>query len=617
MVLRHLRYFLTVAEEGSIVRGAARLRVAQPALSRQLQALERSVGAPLFERDMRGVRLTPAGVALRDGVSDLFARLEHAIHRTRLANAGLLGNVRLALSRTAMDVRRFSPVVSALTTRYPDIVLTLREVRDGDQARALRDRTVDLAVGLDGDSDGAIAEEFLCEDVLDGAMLPAKHALAEHAELAASQLAGEPYLIPRYTAAYLPELKMLVARHQLSTNDVESYDTAIALVWAGLGWTLTSTTAPLAPAGIAVRRIRDVAVPVVLTLRRRADETSRIVANVTAVVRDVVGHGRTHRPSQALTPRHEGIPAAFELRQLEALLASLQESSLTRAAHRIGLTQAGISGRLRLLEQLLGCRLLERTTHGVVPTDAGRVLAREGGEVRALIERAFTRARRAARGIAGHCMIGCLPLEMTAGMLAEPLRSLARERPEIAVEVVEMLSGAQIRALLDGRIDVAIIGADVEDGDHPALASVLLVDDPIDCVLLASSHPLATKTWLRPQDLARDSFLFLSREIVGGVHDRILEALVAAGIVPVSIARCESPRILIRLVAEALGWTVATRMQRQHAPVDVVAIPLEGFRVPWGIRLAWRRDEAQPVVRHVLEALRTVGDAPVAGTSDR
>src|SRR5690242_4498675 len=99
MELRHLRYFVAVADEGGFVRAAQRLRVAQPALSRQIRDLERELGAELVRRDMPAGRLTPGGEALVREARAVLAGANHAIDRARQASRGLAGRCALSVGK--------------------------------------------------------------------------------------------------------------------------------------------------------------------------------------------------------------------------------------------------------------------------------------------------------------------------------------------------------------------------------------------------------------------------------------------------------------------------------------------------------------------------------------
>src|SRR5688500_5116487 len=103
MELRYLRYFIAVAEERSITRAAARLRLAQPALSRQLRALEDEIGSPLMERNSRGVMLTEAGLAFAEDAKRILADVEAVVSAARARSRGTKGdlNIGYAPSPTA------------------------------------------------------------------------------------------------------------------------------------------------------------------------------------------------------------------------------------------------------------------------------------------------------------------------------------------------------------------------------------------------------------------------------------------------------------------------------------------------------------------------------------
>src|SRR3954469_14929338 len=93
MELRHLRYFVAVAEAGHITRAAERLGIQQPPLSQQIQALESELDVQLFRRKPRGVELTEAGRALLDDARGILSRVEHAVATTRRTARGELGRL--------------------------------------------------------------------------------------------------------------------------------------------------------------------------------------------------------------------------------------------------------------------------------------------------------------------------------------------------------------------------------------------------------------------------------------------------------------------------------------------------------------------------------------------
>src|SRR5688500_3263298 len=184
-----MRYFAAVAEHGGVGRAANALRVAQPALSRQIHALERAVGTTLLVRERRGVTLTPAGTVLLRGVRALQEQLERAVRRTRLAQEGKLGTLRLGLGRVALENSGVGRAIAELREQFPEIELVVDEVPSLSQAESLRAGKLNLAIGIEGASrDESLRREIMFPDSVDRALLPATHPLVKSAAIDPSQL---------------------------------------------------------------------------------------------------------------------------------------------------------------------------------------------------------------------------------------------------------------------------------------------------------------------------------------------------------------------------------------------------------------------------------------------
>ena len=149
MELRHLRYFVAVAEQGNVSRAARKLFIAQPPLSAQLKQLEEEVGTPLFTRLPRGVRLTPAGESLLEDARAILARAQQAPLRAREREHSRQGVVRLGLVPSAMH-----SVLPGLLRRIAEAGWNLRvearEMITSQQLRALRSGELDLGLGRPG-----------------------------------------------------------------------------------------------------------------------------------------------------------------------------------------------------------------------------------------------------------------------------------------------------------------------------------------------------------------------------------------------------------------------------------------------------------------------------------
>ena len=145
MELRHLRYFIAVAEEGHITRAAERLGMQQPPLSQQIKVIERELDVQLFRRKPRGVELTDAGRAFLHHALATVARLERGIETTRRTARGEQGRICLGVTYTG-PFHPFVPrVICAFRKAYPLVSITLEEGDSNDLVEHLRNEQIDAA----------------------------------------------------------------------------------------------------------------------------------------------------------------------------------------------------------------------------------------------------------------------------------------------------------------------------------------------------------------------------------------------------------------------------------------------------------------------------------------
>jgi DNA-binding transcriptional LysR family regulator len=209
--LRHLRYFVAVAEELNFSRAAERLHMAQPPLSVAIRQLEQELGAELFLRSTREVTLTEPGRALLDGARRTLAEADRAVASTRRAAAGDLGRLRVACSWSA----RFETLPAlgrAFRARHPDVELLTQEMWNAQMAPALRSGAVDVAVALCPDPAPGLAEEVIrSEPVV--AVVAASHALAGERAIPLRSLADETFVFfPRELAPRLHDVLVGICR---------------------------------------------------------------------------------------------------------------------------------------------------------------------------------------------------------------------------------------------------------------------------------------------------------------------------------------------------------------------------------------------------------------------
>ncbi|MEO0734062.1 MAG: LysR family transcriptional regulator, partial [Bacteroidota bacterium] len=193
MELRHLKYFLAVAEELHFRRAAERLYVAQPGLSRQIKQLEVELGVDLFERNNRRVALTPAGQHLQKRVTALLRDLDLAVTETRQTAEGTRGQIRVGYIGSAMQ-RTLPELILAVNEQYPDIRFSLREMENPAQLRALLNRELDLGFVRMERVPPPLRTRPVYADTF-SLVLPAEHPVSADNFASLAQLKEEPFIL--------------------------------------------------------------------------------------------------------------------------------------------------------------------------------------------------------------------------------------------------------------------------------------------------------------------------------------------------------------------------------------------------------------------------------------
>ncbi len=348
MDLRHLRYFVAVAEEKSISRAAHRLRVAQPALSRQIHALERELGLELLARQAAGVELTAVGESIASSAQVILAQTTALVRRAADTANGLSGRLVLGVGRSAWWLEVIQPAEAAIHDRLPDVELEVREVEPGPvQWRHLREGALDLAIGLPSptSADG-FAWAPLHDVPFDCAIVPIDTPLASRSVLRPTDLETMPLVFPG--PEWHPDSLRVVedALRQLGIRPpLHSTYSGPKAVWlavgAGAGWTLWSRPGlESAPPGTVAIPVDGLYVTMPLGLVWREGESRPHILHAIDTIRG------DNAPLKDASLRDD-VPRGVEIRQLRALAALLETESMGRAAKRLRLTQPALSRQIR------------------------------------------------------------------------------------------------------------------------------------------------------------------------------------------------------------------------------------------------------------------------------
>jgi len=260
MSLEQLRSFVTVAEELHFGRAAARLRMTQPPLSRQIQKLERAVGVRLLDRDNRGVRLTAAGEAFLPNVRHLLALAEMAPDAARRVASGKAGHLALGFTATAA-LGLLGTLLNECEELLPGVEMELSEHVSGEQEALLREDRLDLALMRFTPAGAEFASRVIHVEKLIAA-IPESHPLAcESSPLALSRLEGESVInYSRTEAQYFADLvaNLTAGIRVRSQQRVAQVLSMCALVAEGRGLALVpeSTTA-IRMSGVTFRELEE------------------------------------------------------------------------------------------------------------------------------------------------------------------------------------------------------------------------------------------------------------------------------------------------------------------------------------------------------------------------
>jgi DNA-binding transcriptional LysR family regulator len=311
--LRELRYFVAVADELHFTRAAERLFVSQPALSKQVRALERQLRRPLFERDRRAVRLTAAGRALLEPARALLR--DWAVAE---AAVGAADRTTLIIGMSTGPGRGVLPAIRArLTATEPAARLEFRQVGWGDPTAGLADRSVDAAFVWLPLPDPAPYATLLVAREPRLVALPVEHPLAGQPEIALAELLDEPFLALPASAGplrehwlALPERRGRPVRIAAEVTDSEGTYEAIT---AGLGVCLLAAgnATIFARGGVVMRPVSGIG-PSELVLAWRRDAAGPLLRSFVTACADVVG---TAPPAALSSPWPAPGPVSSDVRR--------------------------------------------------------------------------------------------------------------------------------------------------------------------------------------------------------------------------------------------------------------------------------------------------------------
>ena len=304
MELRHLRYFLAVAQELNFTRAARRLNIAQPPLTQQIKALEAELGVTLFDRSSYRIQLTEGGRAFAAEVERILGEVRNAVLIAKRAARAAVGQVRVGFTESASFNPRVTSAFRSFRSAYPDIEVSLEERQSTELAVGLREGRIDIAfLRPPLKKEDGLRLHLLEEEEMVVAV-PSGHPLAKRKEIALVELEAETFILyPRAVRPGLADAVVSACEKVGFTPRVEQYapqmSSTINLVAASLGISVVPRSMrELQPHAVSYLRLRGCPVHALLGIAHRADEASVAVLKFVEMARGM-GRGRVRSTGHA------------------------------------------------------------------------------------------------------------------------------------------------------------------------------------------------------------------------------------------------------------------------------------------------------------------------------
>jgi DNA-binding transcriptional LysR family regulator len=289
--LKHLRYFITVAEEGNVTRAADRLGIQQPPLSQLIKSIEQTLDVQLFRRKPRGVELTDAGRAFLDNGRAVLSQLDHTFEATRRTARGEQGKISVGYSSSTAFHPLVPRVIREFREAFPLLSVTLTEGFPDDLIELMRNEQLDVVfIGTSvANPNGVVVDPLLTETMV--VALPSGHPLVRRASdantaLSLKALADETFILfGRPQGAMTLQSNMVVSACQAAGFNprvgmvVPHISSRLNFVAAGLGVAIVAASLQrMNIAGVAYRRLKGAAkLKVPLDLASRRGDLSTVV----------------------------------------------------------------------------------------------------------------------------------------------------------------------------------------------------------------------------------------------------------------------------------------------------------------------------------------------------
>ena len=291
----------------------------------------------------------------------------------------------------------------------------------------------------------------------------------------------------------------------------------------------------------------------------------------------------------------------MELRQLQYLVAVVEEGSFTKAAARLHVAQPWVSAQVRQLEKQLGQRLIDRTSAGARPTEIGRAVLPHARAALDQVAAVGHVVEQLTGLLAGHVRVGSVPSVASPDAdLPCLLAGFSRQHPAVEITLTEAASDRLLEALMAGELDLALIS---ESSTPPVtIATHTVAEEPL-VAAVSPTDPLAGRRTISLKELAAQRLISLAPG--SGLRRRLDDACAAAGLTPQIAFEASDPQRLVQLAALGLGVAILTQAAAHKHPADVQPIAIVRPALHARLQLAWRAEQpASPAASALIAYAR-------------
>jgi DNA-binding transcriptional LysR family regulator len=292
----------------------------------------------------------------------------------------------------------------------------------------------------------------------------------------------------------------------------------------------------------------------------------------------------------------------MELRHLRTFQAVAEELNFSRAAKKLHVAQPALSRTIADLEAEMEVRLLDRDTHGVALTDAGRLFL---GRVRQILDdtrEAVRQAQRRARGETGDLRIGFIGT-LSQSLLPRLLQVYRAQYPSVDLVLSELGPTQQRERILSGHLDCGFIGLAVDSPD-PEMESLIVAEDAL-VAAIPDRHPLAERSAIRLADLRNEVFYLTSQANAPVFNPWLIALCEKAGFTPQIARETDRAATVLNYIAAGFGISLFPSRIAAFVTPGVRFLPLKGRLPKYQYKFAWSRHSSNPALAEFVLLVRS------------